>query len=77
MYEMWKKDADLVVEPNVAGFSYDCFDRAKELIALGEASVHAIMPELRLLLNIPEPATSLAALPPPVTPATSQPGIAV
>lgn len=55
MYDLWKKDADVVLEPDVNGFSYDCFDRAKELITLGENSVRAILPELRTLLNIPQP----------------------
>ena len=30
--ESWMKDADMVIEPNVAGFAYDCFDRTPELI---------------------------------------------
>ncbi len=58
MCELWKKDADLVVEPDVTGFTYDCFDHAKELIALGEESVHAVVPQLRTMLNLSEPKPS-------------------
>lgn len=63
MSDMWKKDGDLVIEPDVNGFSYDCFDRASELIALGESSTRPIVPQLRALLNIAEPASTLAVVP--------------
>jgi NTE family protein len=71
MTEMWKKDADLVIEPDVAGFAFDCFDRAPELIALGEASMRAVLPKLKILLNMsvgtaPSAATDLTATPPPL-----------
>lgn len=77
MSEGWKRDADLVLEPDVRGYSYDCFDRADELIALGEVHARAILPQLRALLNIPEPVVNLA--PAGLSPAepSSQPGIAV
>lgn len=65
MSEQWKKDADLVLEPDVRGYSYDCFDRCDELIAMGENSARAILPQLRVLLNIPEPAVNLAPAPLP------------
>ena len=55
MRHLWKKDADLVVEPDINGFSFDCFDRAKELIANGEKAARAALPQLRRLLNLPEP----------------------
>jgi NTE family protein len=71
MSDVWKKDADLVLEPDVRGFSYDCFDSAKELIAIGESSARAIMPQLRELLNIRETAVAVARLP-AVAPDTSQ-----
>ncbi len=83
MSESWKKDADLVLNPDVAGFAYDCFDRTPELIALGEASMRAALPELRTLLNIPADdaaaaVTDLATVTaPPVSPAPPQPSPAV
>lgn len=55
MSNQWKKDADLVVEPDIKGFSFDCFDRAKELIANGERATRAALPQLRRLLGLPEP----------------------
>ena len=55
MRHLWKKDADLVVEPDINGFSFDCFDRAKELIANGEKAARAALPQLRRLLRFPEP----------------------
>ena len=51
--DSWLRDADLVIEPDVAGFSYDCFERTPELIAAGEAAMRAKLPELRALLNAP------------------------
>lgn len=70
MSELWKKDADLVIEPDVNGFSYDCFDRAKDLIELGEASTRSVIPQLRQLLNLTVPQdaiTTATALPAPAT----------
>ena len=54
MCDMWKKDADFVIEPAIDGFAFDCFDRAKELIANGETATRAALPELRKLLNLHE-----------------------
>ena len=51
--ESWLKDADLVIEPDVCGFSYDCFERTPELIAAGEAAMRAMLPALRVRLNLP------------------------
>jgi len=72
MCDMWKRDADLVLEPDVNGFSYDCFDRAKELITLGENSARAIAPELRAMLNLidPQVASQCMAVPAPSTQAS-------
>ena len=55
MSNLWKKDADLVVEPDIKGFSFDCFDRAKELITNGEKATRAALPQLRGLLRLSEP----------------------
>ncbi len=50
--ESWLKDANLVIEPDVAGFSYDCFERTPELIAAGEAAMRAVLPGVRAMLNL-------------------------
>jgi len=52
--ESWKKDANLVIEPNVEGFAYDCFERTPELIAAGEAAMRAALPQVRAMLNMPK-----------------------
>jgi NTE family protein len=54
MCEVWKKDADLVLEPDVKGFTYDSFDRAKDLIANGEAAMRTALPALKRMLNLPK-----------------------
>jgi NTE family protein len=56
MCALWKKDADLLVQPDITGFSFDCFHRAKELIANGEKATRATLPQLRRLLGFPLPA---------------------
>jgi NTE family protein len=63
MCELWKKDADMVLEPDVQGFTYDCFDRAKDLIALGEESVRVVAPQLRSMLNLHAPSVEMGSLP--------------
>jgi len=77
MSELWRKDADLLLQPDVNGFSYNCFDRARELIELGENSGRAIVPELQTLLNMGGPAASLAAAPTAVASASPQPTAAL
>jgi NTE family protein len=67
--DSWMRDADLVIEPNTAGFSYDCFERTPELIAAGEAAMRAKLPELRALLKAPGvDSTSKPGIAPMVTP---------
>jgi NTE family protein len=52
MCDLWKKDADFVLEPDIDGFAFDCFDRATELIANGETATRAALPRLRRLLDL-------------------------
>jgi NTE family protein len=59
MSDAWKRDADLVIEPNVDGFEYDCFDRAKELLQLGEDSMRKVLPTVRSWLE-PAPLNMVA-----------------
>ena len=81
--DTWKKDADMVIEPDVASFAFDCFDRTPELIALGEASMRAVLPELKALLNlpsdadVPEEVGMPSMSPPPVSSPQSQPSPAI
>jgi NTE family protein len=59
MSSTWRDAADLVIEPDVAGFDYDDFKRAGELIRVGEMAMRAAMPEVRKWLQVP----AQAALP--------------
>jgi hypothetical protein len=52
--ESWKKDANLVIEPDVNGFAYDCFERAPELIGVGEMAMRAALPQVRAMLELPK-----------------------
>jgi NTE family protein len=77
MCESWKKDADRVLEPNVNGFSYNCFERAPELIDLGENAARPIVAELRVLLGLDPPAGNFAVLPQVSSPASPNASLAV
>jgi NTE family protein len=50
MCHVWKAHADITLEPNVAGFTYDGFDRAADLIKVGEAAARAALPEIKAWL---------------------------
>jgi NTE family protein len=47
MSDRWRQGADLVIEPDVAGFGYDDFKRAGELLKVGEVAMRRAMPEVR------------------------------
>jgi len=51
MGHLWRGAADLVVEPDVAGFGYDDFKRAGELIRAGEVAMRQALPEVRKWLE--------------------------
>ncbi|HZR33148.1 MAG TPA: patatin-like phospholipase family protein [Terriglobales bacterium] len=57
MNSVWQAAADLVVEPNVAPFAYDAFQRAPELIRAGELAARESLPKVRAWLesNAQEP----------------------
>ncbi len=48
----WAQDADILLEPDVGTFGYDDFERAAELIAIGEDSMRSALPELKAKLGI-------------------------
>ncbi len=50
---LWQCDADLILDPDVAGFAYDCFDRSPELIRRGEQIARAALPQIRSWLEAP------------------------
>ena len=66
MSGLWRGSADLVIEPDVVGFAYDDFKRAKDLIKVGEAALRNALPEVRKWLQpSAEPAGSAAKTPAP------------
>jgi hypothetical protein len=53
MSSQWRGVADLVVEPDVAGFAYDDFKRADDLIRAGEVAMRNALPTVRQWLETP------------------------
>ena len=57
MSSLWRDAADVVVEPDVAGFAYDDFKRADELIRVGEVAMRRALPEVLKWLETPAEAS--------------------
>src|SRR6201987_4017981 len=57
MAPLWRSAADIVVEPDVAGFAYDDFRRAADLIKVGEVAMRNALPEVRKWMETPSTAT--------------------
>jgi NTE family protein len=43
----WRRDADVVIEPNVTNVLWDEFVRTPELVAAGEAAAKLALPSIR------------------------------
>jgi NTE family protein len=56
MSTVWRQAADLVIEPDVAGFAYDDFKRADDLVRVGEVAMKSALPEVRKWLVTAEEA---------------------
>ena len=54
---LWRDAADIVIEPDVAGFAYDDFKRADDLIHAGEVAMRKALPEVRKWLEAPAETT--------------------
>jgi NTE family protein len=63
MCSLWQAHADLILEPNVEGFSYDSFERASELVRAGELAARQAMPQIRSWLELPSTAVPQKARP--------------
>jgi len=57
MSSLWRDAADLIVEPDVAGFGYDDFRRAADLIKVGEVAMRKALPEVRKWIETAADAT--------------------
>lgn len=69
MSSVWRTAADLVVEPDVAGFAYDDFKRSGELIEAGAKAMRQALPEVRKWLAVAAESSSAATLTPAAIPA--------
>lgn len=63
MSPVWKAAADLIIEPDVAGYDYDDFSRAGELIRIGERAMRSALPAVRKWLESPVESGSPVKLP--------------
>ncbi len=63
MCGLWESAADLILTPDVRGFSYDSFDRASELVAAGEIVARAALPRIRAWMRQPVEKSTLAVHP--------------
>ena len=70
---LWREAADLVIEPDVAGFGYDDFKRADDLIRVGEAAMRAALPEVRKWMEAPSEAVAGVSMPQTATPPAPMP----
>ena len=69
MSGLWRDAADLIIEPDVAGYGYDDFKRAHDLIKVGEQAMRKALPEVRKWMTTPISATDQATKPSTVRPA--------
>ncbi len=69
MSHLWRGAADIVVEPDVAGFAYDDFKRAGELIRAGEVAMRKALPDVLRWMEKPVEALIPTTSTPVVTPA--------
>jgi NTE family protein len=67
MSHLWRGAADLVIEPDVAGFAYDDFKRAGELIRAGEVAMRKALPEVLQWMETPVEAPAPAKARPVLT----------
>ena len=56
MSGLWESAADVIVQPDVRGFSYDGFDRAPELIRAGELAARNALPAIKQWFAQPQAA---------------------
>jgi len=73
MSGLWRGAADLIIEPDVAGFGYDDFKRADELIKAGGVAMRKALPEVRKWLETPAVAVVPEKVKAKVRPAVARP----
>jgi len=55
MSSSWRKDADIVIEPEIGCFGYDDFARAADLVRVGEKATREVLPQIKRWLEAPAP----------------------
>jgi NTE family protein len=60
---LWQAEADLLIEPDVAPFSFDAFERAADIIRTGEEAARVALPAIRAWLPEDAPAQALKPAP--------------
>lgn len=55
---LWREAADIIIEPDVAGYAYDDFKRADDLMRVGELAMRAALPAVRKWIETPADAAS-------------------
>ena len=60
---VWRRKADVIIEPNVKDFLWDDFDKTSELMAAGEAATRMALPKIRAALA-PQPSQEPSTLAP-------------
>ncbi|HTZ83720.1 MAG TPA: patatin-like phospholipase family protein [Candidatus Acidoferrales bacterium] len=73
MSGIWRSAADLVIEPDVAGFAYDDFKRCDDLIRVGEVAARAAVPAIRKWIESPAESAAAAGTTTPVPHAAPMP----
>ena len=58
----WRKDADIVIEPDIACFGYDDFARASDLVKVGEKATREALPQIKQWLEAPLPVSASAPI---------------
>ena len=57
MCSLWQVNADVIIEPDVAAFPYDAFNKAPELVKVGEAAARKALPAIHTWLEESLPQT--------------------
>ncbi len=71
----WQAASDVVLTPDVSGFGYDQFERAAELIAVGENVARQALPQIKSWLAAPQPVAKPAAKLPKLAPHSAGMGV--
>jgi len=49
--QTWRRMANVVIEPDIAGFAWDAFSKTSEMIAAGEIATRAALPAIRKAIS--------------------------